>query len=550
MNNEKFEQMIKKSQRKFLIEHKEQLTHISRNLIAFLNNRHENDFQSLYQFFHRVKGTAGTIQLMEISETAGELEELMTDREIHQTNFQNVMEKLVKGTGHLLHLVEMHLEQILMEGNEYAVTTEKEEDSALFNGKVLVLDDDVTLLNYLDQVLTSQGYEAIITDKPDEALEHIKVSSVDLAILDMVMPEKSGLDIYKEIMAVNSRLPIIFMTGLSSKEFRSEAFREGADYYLQKPIDSDELIARINGLIRKSKLNASRDNRDELTGVYTRKHFIEEFEKNRNLFLENAQPFAVAFMDLDDFKSINDTYGHLAGDDVLVKFSEVMRTHVEPDGSVFRFGGDEFLLLIPESEGDRAKQIIENLREDVNDLNMTDKQTGEAIRLSFSAGVAEYTSEEQTKTTLLEKADKALYAAKEQGKNLTVMQNEVKELEKNRILVVDDEQLLVSIIQTRLGYLGYDVDHAKDGQEALLKLEANEYDLILLDIMLPKVTGTEVLKRIKGKELNRTAKIMMISGRHSESSVLESLRLGAHDFFEKPFSLDVLEHKIKKLLTS
>ena len=133
MNNEKFEQMIKKSQRKFLIEHKEQLTHISRNLIAFLNNRHENDFQSLYQFFHRVKGTAGTIQLMEISETAGELEELMTDREIHQTNFQNVMEKLVKGTGHLLHLVEMHLEQILMEGNEYAVTTEKEEDSALFN---------------------------------------------------------------------------------------------------------------------------------------------------------------------------------------------------------------------------------------------------------------------------------------------------------------------------------------------------------------------------------------------------------------------------------
>lgn len=84
----------------------------------------------------------------------------------------------------------------------------------------------------------------------------------------------------------------------------------------------------------------------------------------------------------------------------------------------------------------------------------------------------------------------------------------------------------------------------------MLKLEANEYDLILLDIMLPKVTGTEVLKRIKGKELNRTAKIMMISGRHSEASVLESLRLGAHDFFEKPFSLDVLEHKIKKLLTS
>jgi len=109
---------------------------------------------------------------------------------------------------------------------------------------------------------------------------------------------------------------------------------------------------------------------------------------------------------------------------------------------------------------------------------------------------------------------------------------------------------LTNIIKTRLGYLGYDVDYAKDGQEALDKLGQQEYDLVLLDIMLPKVTGIEVLKRIRTVSLNVNPKIIMISGKRSESTVMESLKLGADDYFEKPFSLDVLEHKIKKILTT
>jgi len=149
---------------------------------------------------------------------------------------------------------------------------------------------------------------------------------------------------------------------------------------------------------------------------------------------------------------------------------------------------------------------------------------------------------------LVEKADEALYRAKEKGRNQTIYAPNKKEQRKRKILIVDDTLLIANLIKTRLAYLNYEIAHAQDGEEALEMIRKFPPDLVLLDIMLPKLTGTEVLKRLKGDPDYRDLKIIMISAKNKEKDILSNIRLGANDFITKPFSLEVLEEKIKKLL--
>ncbi|MFO8069987.1 MAG: response regulator [Alkalibacterium sp.] len=550
MNKEKLQNIIKRSQRQFLVEKNEQIKHIARNLIAFLNKENEEDYNALYQFYHSVKGTSGTLELHDISLVAADIEELMVSKKEHLASDPEYYSELVKGTGNLLDLIEQRLSAVLIENMPMDPSNDAVGEEILLSGKILIVDDDVSMLDFLEELLKNQGFEVFVTNNGNDAIEYLKSEKIDLAIIDVVMPKKSGFDVYEEIRELNIDTPIIFLTGLSKKEIRYEALRKGAEIIYQKPVDPDELIARINGTIKKIKINEDQNQRDELTNAFTRKHFIKRFEKEKEHFIKHDEAFSVAFLDLDYFKNINDTHGHLFGDQVLISFVEVITANLEKDREVFRFGGDEFLILFPQTTGEEAKLVMEHIKLDMLSKVFPAPDDKGDIPVTFSSGIAELNSKEQSKTSLLEKADKALYIAKEKGKNQIILQNERLRVSKNKILVVDDELLLTNIIKTRLGYLGYDVEYAKDGQEALDKLGQHTYDLVLLDIMLPKVTGIEVLKKMKAVSLSVNPKIIMISGKHSEATVMESLKLGADDFFEKPFSLDVLEHKIKKILTT
>lgn len=136
-----------------------------------------------------------------------------------------------------------------------------------------------------------------------------------------------------------------------------------------------------------------------------------------------------------------------------------------------------------------------------------------------------------------------------EGQTKPHMEGEKKrDLKQKKILVVDDVALIVNLIKTRLSYLGYEIEHAKDGEEALEKISLFKPDLVLLDIMLPKLTGIEVLKRMKQKESLKGTKVIMLSAKSKDKDVLDSIRIGANDFITKPFSLEVLEEKIKLIL--
>lgn len=541
--------LILKAQKQFLVEKNKIMGHVSKQLILFVSNREQTLYDELYTFFHSVKGTAGTIELPAIAKIAEENEALLVHQLSSDQANEGAIVKFILNTGEMFRLIDRQLEEGVINIQDSAEASQVSQPKETFLGKLMVVDDDVQLLNYLESVLKNEGFQVYITSNPNDAIDFMKGESIDLAIVDLVMPEKSGFDMFKELIEINKELPIVFLTGVGTPHVRNEALKMGAANILKKPVDIDELLAQIKGALKKTQAKNALHHVDDLTGAYTRKRFSKNFEQAKKKYLSDGIIFSVAFIDLDYFKVINDTYGHLFGDKVLIGFTETIREYLNGKGELYRFGGDEFLVIFRNVKAEEAKEIIEEIRTDIQSKPFVTAQD-DYVTLSFSAGIAEFNDKSETKTTLLEKADKALYMAKENGKNQTFIREGNTSILKDKILVVDDEPLLRNIIETRLGYLGYTIDHASDGQVAIDKIAESRYDLILLDLMLPKITGIEVLKQIKGRQFNDDQKIIIISGNHNESIKIEALQLGADDFLEKPFSLNVLEHKIKKIMTT
>lgn len=561
LNEDKMKVLVKKSQYQFLTEKKEEINLIMKHLLYFATKPDKNDYEAIHRFFHSVKGTAGTLELQDISKIAEHIQLLLEDNEedCESLKDQEIL-TVVKSLGEILVMVEEHLETDFPknEVNTGDNTTLKDsvekkllqEDSPIIRptGKILVIDDEVAMLDFLGNILRHHNYDVMISSNPEEALETIKNETLDLVIVDVVMPGKSGFDIHHTIIEEKINVPVVFLTGLQNKEVRYQALRDGVDHFLQKPIEPAELLSRVEGIMKKQHNRNTEVFTDELTGAYTRKFFAKRFEEERQRHIRKSKPFSIAFLDLDYFKAANDTYGHLFGDEVLKRFVEIINRDLREYDQVFRYGGDEFLLLFPETTDEEAYMIVERIRNTAKKKIFVVDEDEKDYKISFSSGIAMMEEKELSMIKLMERADAALYQAKEKGRNQTVYQLGKKNQRRKKILIVDDVRFIANLIKTRLAYLDYEIEQATDGEEALEKIKSFYPDLVLLDIMLPKLTGTEVLKRIKEDPSFKDLKIIMISARNKDKDILNNIRLGANDFITKPFSLEVLEEKIKKLL--
>lgn len=541
--------LILKAQKAFLVEKNKVMGHIAKQVIMFISTRDKKLYDELYRFFHSAKGTAGTIELPAIEKVAADNEALLVNQLNDDQTEEAAFLQLIFNTGEMFRLINRHLEAGVLNEHDSIDPTEIDQPQGMSQGKIMVLDDDVQLLDYLSDVLKNEGFQVYITSNSNDAIDFIKNEAVDLAIIDIVMPEKSGFDMFNDVIKINKELPIVFLTGVGTPHIRNEALRLGATNILRKPVDVDELLAQIKGTLKKVEAKNELYYVDELTGAYTRKRFSQQFELTKTKYLNEGEVFSVAFLDLDYFKTINDTYGHLFGDKMLIEFTSTIRHHLNETGDLYRFGGDEFLVIFRNLKAKAAKELIEEIRTEIQSKPFVTEQNDQVV-LSFSAGIAEFGDKSETKTILLEKADKALYIAKEKGKNQTYIKEINASITKDKILVVDEEPMLRKIIETRLGYLGYTIDYASDGQMAIDKMAETRYDLILLDLTLPKVTGIDVLKQIKNRRFNDDQKTIILTGNAHAAIKTEALQLGADDFLTKPFSLDMLEHKIKKMMTT
>ncbi|WP_024303721.1 diguanylate cyclase domain-containing protein [Pseudogulbenkiania sp. MAI-1] len=314
---------------------------------------------------------------------------------------------------------------------------------------VLLVDDQAIIGEAIRRALASQpDINFHFCSDPDEAIRCAEEIKPTVILQDLVLPGADGLTLVRQYRdnPATQDIPIVVLSTKEEPAVKSEAFRLGANDYLVKLPDPIELIARIrhhskaylNQIQRDDAYRALREsqqqllemniellrltNVDGLTGLNNRKRFNEYLEAEWKRAVREQSPFALLMIDVDDFKRYNDTYGHLAGDDILKQVAETIQRSPERSTDLAaRFGGEEFAVILPATPLSGTQYLGEKLRRDVEALHLVHEASSVAEFVTISVGGASITPQRgDSSLLLLEAADEALYEAKRLGKNRVI----------------------------------------------------------------------------------------------------------------------------------
>ncbi len=273
----------------------------------------------------------------------------------------------------------------------------------------------------LSGMLKQVGFNVTTTSTCEETIACLNAQPTDLVVTGIEFDGMSGLDLCRHVKSAPSLAHVytIIVTASSKKDRVVESLDSGADDFLRKPYDQSELKARLRAASRivrmQQHLKALADT-DPLTGAANRRSFLRRLKDEVARAKRYTSPLAIAVVDLDHFKQINDTFGHAIGDDVIVasvqSFVAGLRTH----DLVGRLGGEEFALLMPETTGEMAASVAERLRQSIEEMKIGDGKGG-FVPVTASFGIASSAAQDETAERLLQLADEALYEAKNAGRN-------------------------------------------------------------------------------------------------------------------------------------
>ncbi len=288
---------------------------------------------------------------------------------------------------------------------------------------VLVVDDSATVRYQLVQQLREAEIDAQEARNGEEALELLRGESVfDVIISDLKMPGIDGLTLVNALQEDGdlSGIPICILTSSTDLDDHVQNLEAGASAFIQKPWKEEVLVATVRRLarVRESTSRLERASRtDPLTGLSNRRHGDATLRQEMDRSRRYGGAMAVALLDIDHFKSINDSISHAAGDDVLKWLARELRAVSRKTDTVVRWGGEEFLFIFPETNLDEAAAIVERFRSHLAETPVSiETAGGRELSVTVSGGVAELESEDTT-DSLVDRADSALYKAKETGRN-------------------------------------------------------------------------------------------------------------------------------------
>lgn len=296
------------------------------------------------------------------------------------------------------------------------------------SGKILIVDDNPLQVEHLKSCLLKLGFNVHFTIKPDEAINIAEEMMPDLILLDIVMPEKDGYTVCKVLKSIASTkdIPVIFITSKSEKWDKIKGFDTGAFDYITKPFCIEEVVVRVRNAInlkqfqdelkRKNNILEILSIRDELTLLYNRRYVLKRLNEEIERGKRYNHVFSCIMIDIDYFKKVNDTFGHPVGDVALRNIGELMRKNLRAVDIAARCGGEEFLLILPETDLSGASAVAEKLRRLVEYGGASDSLPA-GLKLTISIGVAEYPDDGDSRDKLVKAADEALYSAKESGRN-------------------------------------------------------------------------------------------------------------------------------------
>ena len=307
--------------------------------------------------------------------------------------------------------------------------------------KVLIAEDDAVSRLILRRAVEKFGHECLVAEDGEQAWELFQSNpDVDVVISDWMMPGMSGPELCRKVRAeVREKYTFfIFLTALDDKEHLLEGMQAGADDYLAKPLDREQLQVRliaadrVNSLYRQlseQKADLERLNRelfavarqDTVTGLNNRLRLREDLEAFAALAERYGHGYCAMLCDIDFFKSYNDAHGHLEGDAVLKKVSGAISANIRVADTAYRYGGEEFLVILPEQTLESASIAAERLRRSIEELALPHEANKSAGVVTISIGLAVLSpGEKKSAEELLKEADTALYRAKEAGRNTIV----------------------------------------------------------------------------------------------------------------------------------
>src|SRR5688500_9246066 len=282
---------------------------------------------------------------------------------------------------------------------------------------ILVVDDNPDKLHLIEAALILAGRHATPATDVAEALAAIESYQPDLVITDVMMPRMNGYELAQRIRAnpITTFIPVIMQTAASRRaEDWRRASEVGALGYITDPTDLDLLLARTRTLLEfKAYLDVCEEAAftDHLTGLANRRRFERQLEREVGRTLRFGHPFSLLMIDIDNFKNLNDSFGHDAGDDAIRAIGKVLREGTRGIDLAARIGGEEFAVLLVETSQTAGMEVAERLRVAIRDL-----QTPSEARITASFGVAECPTDAQTASGILKAADVALYEAKQIGR--------------------------------------------------------------------------------------------------------------------------------------
>ncbi|MFH1109221.1 MAG: response regulator [Planctomycetota bacterium] len=472
--------------------------------------------------------------------------------------------------------------------------------------RVLIVDDDPSALTLLSRYLTDAGHSVATAANGAEALRVLLAEGPPIVITDWAMPVMDGLELCRAIRT-HEGIPFAYVIIVTATETAAEqvvqAFEAGADDYLSKPFNRKELLARMRAGQRIIRLQQALHGRnrelhrvnaemaiahsrlgevnaklsrmvmtDELTGLINRREALARLGTFWSSAVRHGTPLSCILLDVDRFKHCNDAYGHAVGDVVLREIARVMRSTSRQDESVCRIGGEEFLVICPHATAEEAAVGAERLRCAIQDAVI---QTHDLdLRMTISLGVAEREAGMAGADDLLRAADHALYAAKGSGRNAVrvaggkggrptspdALQGASGSLPHRAepeseplpalptVLVVDDDALSRAACRRALEGDGYAVVEAEDGLDALTQLTKTTPDVIIMDLVMPRLDGLECARRVKADANTESIPIIITSARSDAADIVAGLEAGADEYLTKPLNTRELLLRVKTMV--
>lgn len=291
--------------------------------------------------------------------------------------------------------------------------------------KILVVEDDTAIRKLIHTFLEKSGFKSFAAISAEAGLDILKDQEIGIVLTDVQLPGISGLELTK-IIKQNYNSEVIIMTGYYLDYSIEEAMARGASDLIIKPIRLEDLLLRINVVLknclekekncRKLEELTNLTIRDDLTGLFNSRqfysHIAQEVDRSNRYF----RPLSLILMDIDNFKLLNDTYGHLFGDKILSGMGEIIKSAIRMQDTAYRYAGDEFTILLPETELERAIAVAERVRRAI-EIETQLLSDPKSLKVTVSIGVVEYLTDEEIKS-FVHRADGAMYASKKKGRNI------------------------------------------------------------------------------------------------------------------------------------